>query len=111
MKRRKVIEQTAKIIFTICAAIAILAVASITFYLVAKGIPAAREVGIGQLLFTTSWRPTASEPSYGIFFIILSSLVSTFASILIGVPIGLCTAVFLSEIADRVTRSVVSSAV
>ena len=111
MKRRKVIEQTAKTIFTICAAIAILAVASITFYLVAKGIPAAREVGIGKLLFTTSWRPTAEEPSYGIFFIILSSLVSTFASIIIGVPIGLCTAVFLSEIADKITRSVVSSAV
>ena len=111
MKRKAFIEKTAKVIFFICAAIAILAVCSITFFMIFKGAPALKKVGVFSLLFGTKWMPTAETPSYGIFYIILSSIVGTFMSVLIGVPIALMTAVFLSELSGKITGKVVGSAV
>lgn len=111
MKKKAIIEKTAKIIFMICAVIAIFAVCSITLYMFMKGAPTFQKVGVSELLFGTKWAPTAKEPSYGILYIILSSVVGTFASVLIGVPIGLLTAVFLSEIAGKHLGSVVRGAV
>lgn len=99
--KRKLSEISAKTIFTICAVAAIAAVASITVYMIIMGAPAFGKVGVLELLFGTVWKPTAAEPSYGIAYIILSSIVGTFFSVLIGVPIGLLTAVFLTEIAGR----------
>ena len=80
-------EMLAQIVFIICAVIAILAVGSITAYMILKGTPALKEVGVLDLLFGSVWKPTASEPSYGILYIILSSVVGTGAAVLIGVPI------------------------
>lgn len=111
MKRKAIIEKTAKIIFMICAVLAIFAVCSITLYMFMKGAPTFQKVGVSELLFGTKWAPTAKTPSYGILYIILSSVVGTFASVLIGVPIGLLTAVFLSEIAKKHLGSVVRGAV
>lgn len=111
MKKKAFIENTAKTIFLICAAIAIFAVCAITLYMFIKGIPALKEVGVFDLLFGTLWKPTASNPSYGIWYIILASLVGTSAAILIGVPIGLLTAVFLSEMAGKRIGNLVRSAV
>lgn len=111
MKRKAIIEKTAKIIFIICAAVAIFAVCAITLYMIIKGAPALKEVGVFDLLFGKDWAPTAANPSYGIFYIILSSIVGTTISVLIGVPIGLLTAVFLSEMAGKKLGSLVSSAV
>ena len=111
MKKKALIENTAKTIFIVCAVIAILAVCAITFYMLIKGIPALSSVGILNLLFGTVWKPTASEPSYGIRYIILASLVGTGTAILIGVPIGLLTAVFLSEMAGKRIGNMVRSAV
>ena len=111
MKRKAIIEKTAKIIFMICAVLAIFAVCSITLYMFLKGAPTFQKVGVSELLFGTKWAPTAKTPSYGILYIILSSVVGTFASVLIGVPIGLLTAVFLSEIAKKHLGSVVRGAV
>ena len=111
MKRKAIIEKTAEVIFIICAAIAILAVCSITFYMIFKGTPALSEIGVSDFLFKTKWAPTASDPSYGIAYIILSSLIGTAMAILIGVPIALLTAVFLSELAGKRLGSVVRSAV
>lgn len=99
--KRKLSEISAKTIFTICAVAAIAAVASITVYMIIMGAPAFGKVGVLELLFGTVWKPTAAEPSYGIAYIILSSIVGTFFSVLIGVPIGLLTAVFLTEIAGK----------
>ncbi len=99
--KRKLSEVSAKTIFTICAVAAIAAVASITVYMIIMGAPAFGKVGVLELLFGTVWKPTAAEPSYGIAYIILSSIVGTFFSVLIGVPIGLLTAVFLTEIAGK----------
>ena len=111
MKAKAVIEKTAQIIFLICAAIAILAVCSITVYMIMKGTPAFKEVGVLDLLFGRVWKPTASEPSFGIFYIILSSIAGTAAAVLLGVPIGLLTAAFLSELAGKKLGKIVSGAV
>ena len=101
MKKKAFIENTARVIFLISAAIAIFAVCAITLYMILKGTPALKEIGILDLLFSTVWKPTADNPSYGIFYIILASLFGTTAAIIIGVPIGLLTAVFLSEMAHK----------
>lgn len=111
MKAKAVIEKTAQIIFLICAVIAILAVCSITVYMIMKGTPAFKEVGVLDLLFGRVWKPTASEPSFGIFYIILSSIAGTAAAVLLGVPIGLLTAAFLSELAGKKIGNIVSGAV
>lgn len=111
MKAKAVIEKTAQIIFLICAVIAILAVCSITVYMIMKGTPAFKKVGVLDLLFGRVWKPTASEPSFGIFYIILSSIAGTAAAVLLGVPIGLLTAAFLSELAGKKIGNIVSGAV
>ena len=111
MKKKAFIEKTAKNIFLICAVVAIFAVCAITLYMFIKGTPALIEVGVSDLLFGTIWKPTASSPSFGIGYIILTSIVGTGAAILIGVSIGLLTAVFLSEMAGKMIGSVVGSAV
>lgn len=105
------VESAAKHVFTLCAAVAIFAVCSITIYMIAEGTPAFANVGVPELLFGTLWKPTAAEPSYGILYIILSSIMGTASSVLIGVPVGLLTAVFLTEVSNRKLASVVQPAV
>ena len=104
-------ERLARALLLICAVVAIFAVCAITLYLFAKGLPALHEVGVGELLFGTVWKPTAAEPSFGIAYIILSSIVGTAASVLLGVPIGLLTAVFLTEVSGKTLAKVVQPAV
>lgn len=111
MKKKAFIEELAKSIFLICAVVAIFAVCAITIYMFIKGTPALKEVGVSDLLFGKVWKPTASNPSYGIWYIILASLVATGVAILMGVPIGLLTSVFLSEMAKKRASTLVSSAV
>lgn len=98
---RNTTEGVAKAVFTVCGIMAILAVCIITAYMLLKGIPGLKEVGPLELLFRTEWAPTAADPEYGILYIILSSIIGTACAIAIGVPIGLLTAVFISEIADK----------
>lgn len=109
--RRNTVETAAKYVFTVCAVIAILAVCSITFYMIAKGTPAFASVGVPELLFGTEWKPTAEDARYGILYIILSSIVGTGASVLLGVPVALLTAVFLTEVANKNLTAVVQPAV
>ena len=104
-------ERLARALLLICAVVAIFAVCAITLYLFAKGLPALHRVGVGELLFGTVWKPTAAEPSFGIAYIILSSIVGTAASVLLGVPIGLLTAVFLTEVSGKTLARVVQPAV
>lgn len=110
-KNRAVSERAAQWIFTSCASFAILAVGSITLYMIISGTPAIRKVGLKEILFTSVWKPTASEPGYGILYVILTSIVGTAMAIAIGVPVGILTAVFLAEIADRRVAAAVKSAV
>lgn len=105
------VERAAGIIFTAFAFFAVLAVFSITLYMVISGTPAIFEVGLKEILFGTLWRPTAENPSFGILYVILTSIVGTIGAILIGVPIGVMTAVFLAETAPRRLAGIVKPAV
>lgn len=108
---KHIVETIAKVIFLICAAVAIVAVLSITVYMFAKGTLALAKVGVIDLLFGTVWQPTAATPSYGILYIILTSIVGTAVAILIGVPIGILTAVFITEVANKKLAAIVQPAV
>lgn len=90
-------EKIAKIMFIILGSVAVVSVAAITLYMFIKGTPAFVKVGVTNLLFGSVWKPTAEAPSYGIGYIILSSIVGTFGAVLIGVPTGILTAVFLTD--------------
>lgn len=111
MKKKAFVEKTAKLIFLICAIVAIFAVCAITLYMFIKGVPALKEIGVFDLLFGSVWKPTAATPSYGILYIILASVIGTLLALLIGVPVGLLTAVFLSEIAGKRLSAIVGGAV
>ena len=113
---QKKTEKLAGYIFLVFGCIAVVSVLAITIFMFWKGTPALFEVGVPELLFGTVWKPSADQPSYGIFYIILSSIVGTFGSVLLGVPIGILTAVFLTDFTDgskmgRATSKVISSAV
>ncbi len=110
-KKKSAAEKIAQIVFTVCASFTILAVLSIMIYMIANGTPALFEVGIKELLFGTVWKPTAAEPEYGIFYVILTSVVGTFMAILLGVPIGILTAVFLAEAAPQKLSAIVKPAI
>lgn len=104
-------EAVARALLLICAVAAIFAVCAITFYMFAKGLPALGKVGVTELLFGTVWKPTAAEPQFGIAYIILSSIAGTAFSVLLGVPVGLMTAVFLTEVSGKRMAAVVQPAV
>ena len=104
-------EAVARALLLICAVAAIFAVCAITFYMFAKGLPALGKVGVTELIFGTVWKPTAAEPQFGIAYIILSSIVGTAFSVLLGVPVGLMTAVFLTEVSGKRMAAVVQPAV
>lgn len=110
-KNKAIVESVAQIIFTICASFAILAVASITLYMIISGTPAIFKVGLKEILFTSVWQPTAAEPKFGILYVILTSVVGTTLAILIGVPVGILTAVFLAEVSNKHLARIVKPAV
>lgn len=112
-EKRKIVnvEFIAQTVFTVCAFFAVMAVASITLYMIWNGTPAIFQVGIKEILFSSTWKPTADKPSFGILYVILTSIVGTILAILIGVPIGLLTAVFLAEVAPKRLAAIVKPAV
>ena len=92
---QKVKESIMHALFLICACVSILAVVLICVYLFANGIPAMAEIGFTDFLFGTKWKP--SSGSYGIFPMIIGSILVTGIAIIIGVPIGILCAVFMSH--------------
>lgn len=110
-KNKSVVETAAQVIFTVCAFFAVLAVFAITVYMIINGTPALFKVGIKEILFETQWAPSAENPSYGILYVIVTSIVGTALAILIGVPIGVLTAIFLAEVAPEKMAKVVKPAV
>lgn len=110
-KTKSMVENTAAIIFRSCAIVSIVAVISITGYMLISGTPALLQEGFIDILFKTTWAPTAADPQYGILLIILTSIVGVLLAIIIGVPIGLLTAIYLAEIAHEKARKVVKSAI
>ena len=111
MHKKLFIENAVKNILLICALISIIAVFTISIYMLSKGFPALHQIGVNGLLFEAVWKPTAQSPAYGIAYIIMSSLTTTSLAILLGVPVGLLTAVFLSEMASKKMATIVGSAV
>ena len=83
----------------------------ITVYLVLSGLPAISKIGLGKFLFGSEWASTAAEAKFGILPFILTSVYGTCGAILIGVPVGFLTAVFLSKMAPKKLRTVMESAV
>ena len=110
-KNKSVSEIAASIVFKICGCCSILAVASITLYMIIKGTPAFASVGILDILFGTVWQPSGDVQSFGILYVILTSIVGTGLAIAIGVPIGILTAVFLAEVAPKKMSAIVKPAV
>ncbi len=98
-------------IFLILGLITVGFVLLITVYLIISGIPAIRQIGLIQFLFGKTWASTAATPSFGILPFILTSVYGTAGAILIGVPIGFLTAVYLAKMAPAKVRSVMEAAV
>lgn len=110
-KTKSRVEKCAAAVLTCCAFISILAVVAITGYMIMEGTPALFKVGIKEILFSTVWEPTASDPQYGILYIILTSIVGTSLAILLGVPIGILSAVCLAEICPKQLKGILKSAI
>ena len=83
----------------------------ITVYLIVSGLPAISKIGLGKFLFGSEWASTAAEAKFGILPFILTSVYGACGAILIGVPVGFLTAVFLSKMAPKKLRTVMESAV
>ena len=83
----------------------------ISVYLVVSGIPAIREIGLVKFLFGPVWNSNAAEPQFGILPFILTSIYGTAGAILLGVPVGYMTAVFLAKMAPPKLKTAVSAAV
>lgn len=111
MRKTKLIENLIHGIFLLLGLMTVASVLMITIYLVVAGIPAIREIGIFKFLFGKTWASTAAEPSFGILPFILTSIYGTAGAIVIGVPIGFFTAVYLSKIASGKVREYMSEAI
>ena len=98
-------------IFLVLGLVTVGCVLLITAYLVVSGLPAIHKIGLGKFLFGTVWASTRAEPKFGILPFILTSVYGTAGAILIGVPIGFLTAVFLAKAASPRLRAVVEEAV
>ena len=111
MKKNRLFENIVHGVFLILGLITVGCVLLITVYLIISGIPAILEIGFFNFLFGKEWASTAAEPKYGILPFILTSVYGTAGAILIGVPIGFFTAVYLSKVANKKVRAVIEAAV
>ncbi len=111
MKVKKTIERIMNGLFFLCGMVAVISVIAITLYMIICGVPAIKEIGIKDFLFGKVWKSTAKEPLYGILPFILTSVYGTIGAVIIGVPIGLFTAIFLAKIANKKVVGIVRPAV
>lgn len=112
LRAKNAVERGMNLVFLLCGFIAIAFVVLITIYLILSGLPAIKEVGLIDFLFGTRWDSTnKTDPAYGILPFILTSIYGTAGAILIGVPIGFFTAVFLAKVAPPKVAAVIRPAV
>ena len=109
--RQNYLETVVHGIFLLLGLVTVACVLLITAYLVISGIPAIREIGIVKFLFGAEWASTAAEPKYGILPFILTSVYGTAGAILLGVPVGFFTAVYLAKKAPKSVKEIVGQAV
>ena len=105
------LEVFMNLLFFVCGLIAVVFVLFISIYLIVSGLPAIREIGLVDVLFGTEWASTAAEPQFGILPFILTSIYGTAGAIVLGVPVGFMTAVFLAKVAPPRLASLVRPAV
>ena len=111
MKSNRAFENIIHGVFLLLGLITVGCVLLITVYLIVSGLPAIREIGLKDFLFGQEWASTAKEPKFGILPFILTSVYGTAGAIVIGVPVGFFTAVYLSKLAGKRVRAVMESAV
>ena len=110
-KKSNLLENMIHGLFLLLGLITVGCVLVISGYLVISGIPAIREVGLIDFLFGDTWAPTSAEPLYGILPFILTSIAGTAGAILIGVPVGFLTAVYLAKMAPKKVKEIMGQAV
>ena len=108
---KKTFENIVHGIFLFLGLVTVGCVLLISLYLIISGLPAIQKIGLSEFLFGVEWSPTSTNPSYGILPFILTSVYGTAGAILLGVPIGFLTAVFLSKIAPPRVKNALSFAV
>ena len=111
MRRKQLAENVIHGFFLLMGLVTVGCVLLITVYLIVAGIPAIWEIGLVKFLFGPEWDSAAAEPKFGILPFILTSVYGTAGAILLGVPVGFMTAVFLAKMASPKLRAVVSSVV
>ena len=111
LKTKNLIENIVHGIFLVLGLVTVASVLMITVYLIVSGIPAIKEIGLGDFLLGKKWASTAAKPSYGILPFILTSVYGTAGAIVLGVPVGFMAAVYLAKMANKRVRTVVVEAV
>lgn len=113
LRTRKAIEQAIHLIFLLCGIVAVGFVLCISVYLVISGLPAIREIGLTKFLFGKVWAPTnaTTGPQFGILPFLLTSVYGTAGALLLGVPVGLMTAIFLAKAAPPRLAAMIRTAV
>ena len=110
-KKSQALETVVHGVFLLLGLITVGCVLLISVYLIVSGIPAIRQIGLVPFLFGKTWASTAAEPSYGILPFILTSVYGTAGAIVLGVPLGFLTAVYLAKVAPPRLKTVLESAV
>ena len=110
-QKKQALETAIGGVFLLLGLVTVACVLLITVYLVVSGIPAIREIGIVKFLFGAEWASTAAEPKYGILPFILTSVYGTAGAILLGVPIGFLTAIYLAKMAPKSVKEIMGQAV
>ena len=105
------LEAVMNFIFFLCGMLAVGCVVLISVYMVISGVPAIHKIGLFRFLLGTEWASTAADPKFGILPFILTSIYGTAGAILLGVPVGYMTAVFLAKMAPPKLKTAVSAAV
>lgn len=108
---KQLAEKVIQAVFLLLGLVAVGCVLIISVFLIVSGIPAIKEIGLAEFLFSTKWASTATDPSFGILPFILTSIYGTAGAILLGVPIGFFTAVYLAKCAPQKVRKIIEPAV
>ena len=109
--KRNHLETLVHGIFLILGLVTVACVLLITAYLVVSGIPAIRKIGLVDFLFGSTWASTAAQPQYGILPFLLTSVCGTAGAIVLGVPVGFLTAVYLAKMTPQSVREIMGQAV
>jgi len=109
IKWQSIYEYIMEKFFFICALVAVVSVLAITIFIFSKGMPAIMEIGVVNFIFGDTWKPSAGL--FGIAPMIIGSIYATIGAVIIGVPIGIFTAVFLAEVASDRVASIIRPAV